>query len=141
MAIILRYVHVPRSDGTLVKAPFIPVFVRDSRDKLLQVAALLDSGADNTVVPRDLATVLGLKEDEHLDTGGIGGKVKVRRSKLQITLRGSREYYMLQLPVLVMQDKSEDVPLILGRNGFFEQFDITFRQRNEQIVLKRLPTQ
>ena len=48
-----------RSDGSLNKAPFIPLYLRNSDDKLIKVVGLVDSGADNTVVPKDLAELLG----------------------------------------------------------------------------------
>jgi len=138
MAIIFRYIHVPRADGTLRKAPFIPVFATNKFNRSIEVVALLDSGADNTVVPKDLADLLGLQvESTDIETGGIGGKVKVKKSRLRFALKGDRETYQLDVPALVLQDSSADVPLLLGRNGFFEQFHITFRQNEEKIILKK----
>jgi len=139
MSIIFRYVHVPRPDGTLRKAPFIPVFITNKFGRTMEVVALLDSGADNTVVPKDLAEVLGLKEmDIDAETGGIGGKVKVRKSRLRFRIKNERESYAMDVPVLVLQDKNSDVPLLLGRHGFFEEFHITFKQDEEKIVLKKI---
>lgn len=139
MAIIFRYAHVPREDGTLRKAPYIIVFVKDATGKYIKVAALVDSGADNTVVPKDLAVMLGLKDTAvEGETGGIGGKVKVKRSRLTFEVRGRREKYCLDVPVLVLQEGYSDVPLLLGRRGFFEEFEITFRQNEEKIVLKKI---
>ena len=85
MAITFRYIHVPRQDGTLRKAPFIPVLVRAEKNKLVRIVALIDSGADTTVLPKGLAELLGLKEKgEIIETGGIGGKVKVKESRMPI---------------------------------------------------------
>ena len=36
MAIIFRYEHIPRPDGTLRKAPFIPIHVKDKIGKSLK---------------------------------------------------------------------------------------------------------
>ncbi len=139
MSLIFRYIHVQRPDGTLRQAPFIPVHVRNKFGRLMKVVALLDSGADNTVIPKDLAELLGLKESkEESDTGGIGGKVKVKKSRLRFRLKGDRENYPLDVPALVLQDNGIDVPLILGRHGFFEYFEITFKQNKEKIVLKKI---
>ena len=140
MAIIFRYVHIPRPDGTLRAAPFIPLTLRDSSDKQLRVIALLDSGADETVIPKDLAEVLGLKEQgDETDTGGIGGKVKVKKTRLSLRIGvGQRECYNLSIPALILQDKNQDVPLLLGRHGFFEHFHITFKQDEEKIVLTKI---
>ena len=139
MAIIFRYVHIKRSDGTLRKAPFIPIIVRNKWGQLMRVVALLDSGADYTVVPKDLAELLGLTESEHQEeTGGIGGKVSVKNSRLSFDIKKDREKHSLTVPVLVLQDNYSDVPLLLGRNGFFEEFHITFKQNEEKIVLKKI---
>ena len=139
MSIIFRYVHVPRQDGTLRRAPFIPIIVRNKFGKTMNVVALLDSGADNTVIPKDLADVLGLKEHNvEAETGGIGGKVKVKKSRFSFRIKGVRESYSLDVPVLVLQEANMDVPLLLGRRGFFENFHITFKQNEEKIVLKKI---
>lgn len=138
MAIIFRYEHIPREDGTLRKAPFIPIFAHDENNRLVQIIALIDSGADNIVMPKELAEILGLKLGEEIETAGIGGKTKVRRTKLSFTVKKGREAYQIIASALVLMDDNIDVPLILGRNGFFEEFDITFRQSEEKIILKKI---
>jgi len=139
MAITFRYVHVPRKDGTLRKAPFIPIYANTLDGKTIRIIALLDSGADTTVVPKEIAELLGLKElQKEMDTGGIGGKVKVKESRMQFWLDGQHEKHQMNIPVLIMQDINEDMPVILGRQGFFENFDIIFRQNEEKITLKKV---
>jgi len=130
---------VRRPDNTLRHAPFIPIYTYDASGKRLVFDALVDSGADTTVVPKDLALVLGLNEGNELETRGIGGPVRVRSSKLALTVKGQHEAYSVNVPVLILQDQS-NIPLILGRNGFFEEFHITFRQDQEKIVLKKVLT-
>ena len=140
MSIIFKYLHVIREDGTLKKAPYIPVYLRNKEGKLIKVIGLLDSGADNTVVPEDLAIILGLKEKDNSEniTKGIGGKVKTTRSTLHLRVKNERESYPLDVPVLILKDNKSNVPLLLGRQGFFEYFHITFRQKDEKIVLKKI---
>jgi predicted aspartyl protease len=138
MSIIFRYVNVRRQDETLKHAPFITVLVRGEENKNLEIVALLDSGADSTVIPKDLADVLGLKEEEETETGGIGGNVKVKKTKLQLTVVGNREKYSLTIPALILQETNSDMPLLLRRNGFFDFFHITFKQNEEKIILKKI---
>src|SRR3989338_7162786 len=110
MALTFRYARVPRPDGTLRDAPYIPVYVHHSSGRLVKVVALIDSGADTAVVPKDLAIALGLRESSKTeDTGGIGGTVAVRRARLTLQIRGERERYALRIPVLVIQDENADV--------------------------------
>ena len=83
--------------------------------------------------------MLGMKENAaSTETGGIGGKVKVKRSRLRFMLEGNRERYSLDVPALILQDNDNDVPLLLGRHGFFEHFHITFKQDEQKVVLKRI---
>ncbi len=139
MAITFKYIHVQRPDGTLKRAPYIIVYLRNKDGKLMKMVGLLDSGADNTVVPNDLAQILGLKEERNSDdeTKGIGGKVKTTSSKLHLRIKNERENYSLDIPVLILKTDS-DIPLLLGRQGFFENFDITFKQNNEKVILKKV---
>ena len=140
MAIIFRYVHIPRPDGTLRKAPFIPVYTRNRFGKLMKVVALLDSGVDNTVIPKDLANLLGLREktSKTETTAGIGGQVIVKKARFLFMVKGNREKYNMDVPALILQESGSDVPLLLGRNGFFENFHITFKQSEEKIILKKI---
>ena len=139
MSIVFRYHRLARDDGTLIDAPYVPVWIKDRHDRMRQFLALIDSGADSSVLPYDMADFLGLKQEEQVqNTAGIGGPVKVRKSKLALTVKNERERYSITIPVLVAQDKEVDIPLILGRNGFFEQFHILFRQDERKITLKKV---
>jgi predicted aspartyl protease len=137
MAMLFKYRHIPRTDGTLHRAPCIPVYERDAQGRVLEILALVDSGADTTVVPKKLADALGLQLGEESETGGIGGKVKARKATFPFMVRKGREWHTLTIPALVLMDEAVNIPVLLGRNGFFEQFDITFRQAQEKIVLKK----
>jgi hypothetical protein len=141
MAMIFRYIHLPRADKTLRRAPFIPIFAHDINGKLVEITALIDSGADNIVIPKDLAQVLGLTMGEEFETAGVGGKTKVRRANFTFTIKKGRESHTITAPSLVLLDNTQDVPVLLGRNGFFEEFEITFRQNDEKIVLKKISKQ
>lgn len=139
MTITFRYVHLRRPDNTLQKAPWIPIFLHDKEGKLIRWYALVDSGADTSVVPKEVADLLGLVEtDSEIETGGIGGKTKVKESKLTFTIKDSRETHQMTIPVLVLQDPKSKVPLLLGRNGFFEKFHISFKQDEEKIIFKKV---
>lgn len=139
MAMKFKYVHVPRADGSLHHAPYIPIFARNAQGKLLKIIALIDSGADTTLIPSDLAQILGLTaKDTPLETGGIGGSVPVKATQLSFVIQENRERYPLSIPAFILQDTQADVPLLLGRHGFFEQFHITFKQDEEKIMLKKI---
>jgi len=138
MALIFKYSKVPRPDGTLRNAPFIPISIRTDSGRYVKMIALVDSGADTTVIPSDLAELMGLNVNSKYEiTGGIGGNVRARKSRMKFGLKGDHESYSLDVPVLVLEPTS-DIPVILGRHGFFEKFHITFKQDEEKIVFKKI---
>jgi hypothetical protein len=139
MAIIFKYENTSNNKGVLHHSPCIPIYIKDSKGKLYRFIALVDSGADTTIVPKDFAQMLGLKESPYEDyTAGIGGKVNVRSSNLTYVVKGPRERYTINAPCLVLQDLNSSIPIILGRNSFFEHFHVTFRQDQKKIVLKKI---
>lgn len=138
MAITYKYTKVPRKDGTLRFAPYIPVYLKSSKDSFIEITALVDSGADFSVMSIDLAKLLGFKLSNHEETtAGIGGNVKVKETQVNIMIKGDHEKYVCNIPFLVLLEDI-DVPLLLGRNGFFEHFHVTFKQNLEKISLKKV---
>jgi hypothetical protein len=74
---------------------------------------------------------------EKEETRGIGGKVPAVQSKLTIELGKPHEGYTYDLPVKVILDGAdEEIPILLGRAGFFDKFIITFNQKEERVILK-----
>jgi len=139
MAILFRYINILREDGTLRRAPYIPAWIRNKDNALEQFSALIDSGADSCVMPFDLAEYLGVQQQGVSEkTMGIGGTVGVKRAQVSLTIKSQRERYELLLPVLVAQNSELNIPFILGRNGFFENFHILFRQNELKISLKKV---
>lgn len=59
MTISFRYKTVKRPDGTEVRTPSIPILL-EGKEKF-ETLALLDSGADISAIPKDVADILGLK--------------------------------------------------------------------------------
>lgn len=137
---IFKYHNWKRSDGTLRKAPIIPVYAQSKNGRLLKIFALVDSGADMSLMPKDLALLLGLneKDTETGTTAGIGGEIEVKKANFSFVIKNEHEKYDISLVTLVMQNTNLNVPPILGRNGFFEQFHITFKQNEEKIILKKV---
>lgn len=102
----------------------------------MNVVALVDSGADCSVIPMGLAEVLnldltGLKQDSF----GFGGKIECIESDISVALQQNHETHELKIPILVSSDDS--CPIILGRNKFFDKFKITFDGKHEKLILKK----
>lgn len=118
------------------KYPFIEVdflYVDDSR-KEEGVMCLLDSGADYSVLPKDIGEKLGIDftELKVVDSPeAIAGKISAKCyiSPLTIKFLGTKI-----LTEAIWVDKESIMPVI-GRKGFFDKFDVYFKQDSDKITL------
>lgn len=137
MALYFRYKSIVRPDGNAVKTPSIPITISGESNLKIEVIALLDSGADVSIIPLDIAELLRINiSGEKSKSKGIGGEVEVINTKITVNIRKGHEGYNLIIPVQVIKGDSS-IPIILGRAGFFDKFQITFDQFNERIILKK----
>ncbi|MBU0467317.1 MAG: retropepsin-like domain-containing protein [Nanoarchaeota archaeon] len=138
MTISFKYKSIKRPDKREVKTPSIPVMLKGRSPNWVEFVALLDSGADLSVVPQDVAELLDLDLSGKKDrSSGIGGDVEVINTRMQINVKKKHEDYTFEIPVQVILGESK-VPILLGREGFFEQFKIIFEQGNERVRLKKI---
>src|SRR3989339_194701 len=136
MTLTFKYKKVKRPNNTEIKSPSIPVTLSSSGGKY-QFIALLDSGADVSVIPSEVAELLGINlSGKKEEARGIGGKVPAIQSKLVVELGKAHEIYTYEIPVKIILDKmDEEIPVLLGRAGFFDKFVITFNQKEEKVIL------
>jgi hypothetical protein len=113
--------------------PKYPVVLKVKTSKSLKM--LVDSGADFSLIPKDLGLLLGyeLAHAESLSQAeGIGGSVKYVLRDIEIQL----DSYTFTAPVAWMQTEVyQDV--LLGREVVFDLFDVEFKQADEKIVFKK----
>ncbi|MFA7708070.1 MAG: retropepsin-like aspartic protease [Candidatus Pacearchaeota archaeon] len=138
MTISIKYPLINRADGVTKKLPYIPIDLKgEEGGSWFHTFALLDSGADLSVIPKDFAELLGVKIGEEITTAnGLGGQVKVTNSNMEVNIKGDHRTYTFNIPVQVILDKTTAPPL-LGRAGFFNYFRIEFDHNNERIKLIR----
>jgi hypothetical protein len=135
MALTYHYRILPGKKGSPVKTPSIPICFKGHSALNIDAVALVDSGADCSVIPMGLAEVLNLDlSGPRQDSFGLGGKLQCIESSVSISIKQKHEKYDLKLPILVSEDDS--VPIILGRNVFFDTFKIIFDGRNQKLFLK-----
>ena len=92
----------------------------------------IDSGADISLIPRQLGDVLGLSfsKGQVSSIRGIGkGTISVIISNVDAII-GTRT-----LKTRIAWALTEDVPLILGRLDIFDAFKVTFDQKNSIVTL------
>ena len=116
----------------------IPVIFTNG-EETVETTALLDSGADFVALTKNMAEALGLDLSGPRETCitplGSGEAVGVTVS---IRITQGHESYLLTVPSKVLMIDHNGTPPLLGRIGFFDEFEITFNQRKEKIWLKKI---
>lgn len=112
---------------------------------IFKTMALLDSGADVSAISSDIAELIGLDTaGPRTVTRGVAGKVESIEKKVNISFGRDHEMYKFTIPVKILfideSDSPSFVPL-LGRDGFFSEFKITFDEANSKFSLKRNDSQ
>lgn len=126
--------NLPSSHRTIrVFRPIIPLILL-YHDRLVQTAAILDTGADFNVFHADVADYLGIR----LTTGktrrisGISkGMIKGYEHKLDIKVGPHRR----ATTVTFSRGIPDNSIAVLGNNGFFNHFVTTFNYRDQEIIL------
>jgi len=120
--------------------PKIPVYLRYKGKKIF-VMALLDSGADRTFIPEDIASLLDIpyhRGKEETITG-IDKELRCTSWKIDISVEGDIENYEIKgIPADVPKYSSKKVGVLLGREGFFDFFDVTFCETSKDIFLRKV---
>lgn len=137
MAITFKYKLIERPPPlNPIHSPSVPITLTGPKDSM-DVVALVDSGADTSAIPRGIAEILGLDlSGEREDIIGIGGKSPAVKTSARITIQKGHERYSFSLAVYVLLEE-EDFPVLLGRQDFFENFDITFKDRDRRLILRK----
>ena len=134
MALTFRY-HTPQGSSNNLKKPTIPIEFKLESGGYIEVMCLVDSGADNIVLPRGIAELINVKLSEDVFTSnGIGGSVEVRRGVAIFRIKKEHGYKNITAPVEVMN--TDNIPVILGRKGFFDRFIITIDEFHQIVKLK-----
>jgi predicted aspartyl protease len=138
MVLSFNYHRLPNKKGVDNRTPSIPITLNGRIKTKIQVYALIDSGADISVIPKALAEFLDLDLSGETNISyGIGGEIKVKESKMNITINKNHEEYHYTIPVQIILT-GEEPPIILGRRGFFDKFVITIDERKQKIRLKKI---
>lgn len=132
MEIIFPYRKEHSSTRGLIWRPVADVHLKRVDGEWLLYFFYIDSGADVTLIPYRLGKFLGLNDVglPRTEIQGINGHVAVIMTELTMRI-GEQEFCA---PVAWSQ--IEEVPLLLGRDGVFDTFEITFRQDNHRVIFR-----
>lgn len=110
--------------------------------KGIEFFGIIDSGADSSIIPKEVAEVLDIElnklEDDEIRT--VNGQViKVKRAYFDVGFKDLRESKIInKVPFHISLDNSlKDI--VIGRAGIFDHFTVTFEQMYKRVGLKYNP--
>jgi len=118
-----------------LRYPIIPVKFYFKDKKTPYIDALLDSGGDFIVIPLPIAKYLSLKLKKAGDVDTAGGTTSLFKAKLSMSIGKGRKtavYRNIQIHV----SGRNDIPVLIGRHPVFEDYEITFKKQNCQLILQ-----
>ncbi len=111
-------------------------------EKGLETLGLVDSGSDVSLIPLEMAVFLGLDLSGKRSEVSDFHKKKVEMAYSFVNLKiekGDTIFRILQMTIRI-PIKNEEQPdgVILGRDGIFREFNITFEENSRRIVLQKV---
>jgi len=136
MAISFKYSVLPDGFTNDTKKPIVKITLHGRNQTPITIIGLLDSGADISLIPKGLAEFLNFKIGKETTSKGINGDIKVRNSSVDMVIERPHEKHTLQnVPIQVAKD--DNYPIIIGRAGFFNKFEILIDEENQKVKLKK----
>lgn len=118
--------------------PIIPLVIQGDADIVL-CSALVDSGADISLIPKPIAETLGLKLQPCHGPSPIafgGGAIKTYSTEAVLQISDGTDDVAWLARLLVFEaDRTQEQNAILGHVGFFEFFRATFDSSLRQLEL------
>ena len=118
-----------------IRYPVVPVKFYNEEKETPFIDALLDSGGDFIVIPMPISNYLGLKLKKAGDVDTAGGTTSLFKANLNMMM-GSKNKNVIYDNIQIHVSTRNDIPVLLGRNPIFEDYEITFKHKKSQLILK-----
>lgn len=123
-------------EGSIRYYPLLTIGLVCTDGKKRNFKALIDSGADSCLLSIDIAKIIGLRKYKNSNweyTTGIRGKrTKVYFHSIQYIYEGKR----IDCEFGVIDSKERQSLIILGKEGFFDKFNITFDYSSKKYYIE-----
>lgn len=120
-----RFLFTERMDslGRSSSLPYLPLTLTN-RSRVIEVKALLDTGASVNVLPYEIGLQLGAAWEEQTVSVPLSGNLALQEAR-GLVLSGTVAQFS---PVLLAfaWTQARDVPVILGHMNFFAEFNVCF---------------
>ena len=131
--------------GKTILRPIIPVELRYRGNDPIIYTMLLDSGADLTLLSKDVGDSLGIdtKKEPDDDVYGVTGHTPVIDEKINIKFgMATRHEFETEIPFQITKIYGRPAIPALGREIIFSEFDVHFRmgqlKDKQKFVLSKL---
>jgi len=119
------------------KYPVIPVKFDSNGKDTPFIDALLDSGGDFIVIPMPIAQYLGLKLKKAGAVDTAGGATMLYKAVLNMVI-GKKDNSYTYKDIEIHVSGRNDIPVLLGRHPIFEDYEIIFKKKQNQLILKSI---
>ncbi|MBR9690713.1 hypothetical protein GOV08_03430 [Candidatus Woesearchaeota archaeon] len=145
MTLTYKFKKEKLENGRIVARPRILIRIKGTFTTI-EVPVLIDTGCDVTVIPENLARAIGLRiKGKKTKLFAFRESTEVIEEKLDIILLGREERQNIiikNVPVLISldhEDYEDDSEVVLGIEGIFDFFDVTFKKSQNKIIFKPIP--
>jgi len=120
-----RFTFIEKNDryGIINMMPYLPLTLT-YQNRSLDVLGLLDTGSSVNVLPYDIGLRLGAVWERQMMSVSLAGNLEPVEAKGLLVSAKVGLFATGNLAVAWTQ--ANDVPLILGRSNFFQEFDVCF---------------
>lgn len=138
--ITFKYVR-DKFNNIIVPRPRVEIVLRNG-EKVFRLVMLVDSGADTSFIPLEVAEILELKLGKTHTSRSASGPFETAQSQCHAALaKGISVISLGDLPLTIPTQKIDDQNVLsyalLGRRPFFNLFDVTFRENSLEIILRK----
>ena len=117
------YAAVRNTRGELFARPMLTLTLTN-RNRSVEAAGLLDTGADVNVLPYGVGLELGADWNEQRQIPGLAGNLANYETRGIVLTAAIGQF--TPIPLAFAWTRNETVPLILGQMNFFAEFDVCF---------------
>ena len=129
-----NFVEKSNSAGETSLVPYLTLTL-SSQDASILTSGLLDTGASVNVLPYEIGVQLGLNWNDNNTSVTLAGNLAKFAAK-GIILSATIDQFAPATLVFAWT-KAENIPLLLGRINFFQEFDVCFY--GSQLVFEIAP--
>jgi hypothetical protein len=127
------FVEVRDRFGIIDALPQIPLQLT-YRDRSITAVGLLDTGASVNVLPHKLGLELGLVWDEQTTSIKLGGNLAATEARGLVMQAKIGEFQPVRF--VFAWSRSDNVPLLLGRTNFFQEFDVCIYGAQKRLEIR-----